>query len=63
MTSLLDMVKVMQFAISEGKVAIHCHAGKGKLFLYQNKILSVSGVSMLADVSELFLCSDHVQML
>ncbi|XP_067935923.1 protein tyrosine phosphatase domain-containing protein 1-like [Watersipora subatra] len=30
MSALLDMVKVMQFAISEGKVAIHCHAGKGR---------------------------------
>ncbi|XP_046407111.1 protein tyrosine phosphatase domain-containing protein 1-like [Ischnura elegans] len=27
---ILDMVKVMSFAISEGKVAIHCHAGLGR---------------------------------
>ncbi|CAG0879468.1 unnamed protein product [Darwinula stevensoni] len=28
--SLLDMVKVMAFAVSEGKVAVHCHAGLGR---------------------------------
>lgn len=28
--SLLDMVKVMDFALSEGKVAVHCHAGLGR---------------------------------
>ena len=28
--NLLDMVKVIAFAISEGKVAIHCHAGLGR---------------------------------
>jgi protein-tyrosine phosphatase len=27
LSSLLDMVKVMAFALTEGKVAIHCHAG------------------------------------
>nr|XP_060064653.1 protein tyrosine phosphatase domain-containing protein 1-like [Ylistrum balloti] len=30
LSSILDMVKVMQFAISEGKVAVHCHAGLGR---------------------------------
>ncbi|XP_023712308.1 protein tyrosine phosphatase domain-containing protein 1 isoform X2 [Cryptotermes secundus] len=30
LTSLLDMVKVMSFALTEGKVAIHCHAGLGR---------------------------------
>ncbi|CAH1784299.1 unnamed protein product [Owenia fusiformis] len=29
-SNILDMVKVMQFALSEGKVAIHCHAGLGR---------------------------------
>jgi protein tyrosine phosphatase domain-containing protein 1 len=28
LTSLLDMVKVVAFAVTEGKVAIHCHAGE-----------------------------------
>lgn len=28
--SILDMVKVMSFALKEGKVAIHCHAGLGR---------------------------------
>ncbi|XP_071513800.1 uncharacterized protein [Panulirus ornatus] len=27
---LLDMVKVMAFSLSEGKVAVHCHAGLGR---------------------------------
>ena len=30
LTSLLDMVKVMDFALGEGKVAVHCHAGLGR---------------------------------
>ena len=30
LSNLLDMVKVMQFALSEGKVAVHCHAGLGE---------------------------------
>lgn len=28
--TILDMVKVMTFALSEGKVAVHCHAGLGR---------------------------------
>lgn len=28
MGKLLDMVKVVAFAVQEGRVAIHCHAGK-----------------------------------
>ena len=30
MASLLDMVKVVSFALQEGKVAVHCHAGLGR---------------------------------
>ncbi|KAM6159648.1 protein tyrosine phosphatase domain-containing protein 1 [Erethizon dorsatum] len=30
LTAILDMVKVMTFALQEGKVAIHCHAGLGR---------------------------------
>ncbi|XP_062955979.1 protein tyrosine phosphatase domain-containing protein 1 isoform X2 [Cynocephalus volans] len=30
LTTLLDMVKVMTFALQEGKVAVHCHAGLGR---------------------------------
>ncbi|KAK2885978.1 hypothetical protein Q8A67_016815 [Cirrhinus molitorella] len=30
LTSILDMVKVMSFAIQEGKMAVHCHAGLGR---------------------------------
>ncbi|VDI12359.1 protein tyrosine phosphatase domain-containing protein 1 [Mytilus galloprovincialis] len=30
LSTILDMVKVIQFAVSDGKVAIHCHAGLGR---------------------------------
>uniref|UniRef100_A0A673VL44 Protein tyrosine phosphatase domain-containing protein 1 n=1 Tax=Suricata suricatta TaxID=37032 RepID=A0A673VL44_SURSU len=30
LTTILDMVKVTTFALQEGKVAIHCHAGLGR---------------------------------
>ncbi|XP_045911495.1 protein tyrosine phosphatase domain-containing protein 1 [Micropterus dolomieu] len=30
LTTLLDIVKVMAFALQEGKVAVHCHAGLGR---------------------------------
>ena len=30
MDTILDMVKVMSFALEEGKVAVHCHAGLGR---------------------------------
>lgn len=30
LSTILDMVKVIQFGVSEGKVAVHCHAGLGK---------------------------------
>ncbi|XP_052781472.1 protein tyrosine phosphatase domain-containing protein 1-like isoform X2 [Mya arenaria] len=30
LSTILDMVKVMQFAVSQGKVAVHCHAGRGR---------------------------------
>ncbi|CAJ1051863.1 protein tyrosine phosphatase domain-containing protein 1 [Xyrichtys novacula] len=30
LTTVLDMVKVMSFAIQEGKLAVHCHAGLGR---------------------------------
>ena len=33
LANILDMVKVTQFALTEGKVAVHCHAGLGKAFL------------------------------
>ena len=31
--NLLDMVKVLMFAVDQGKVAIHCHAGLGEHYL------------------------------
>ncbi|TRY92609.1 hypothetical protein DNTS_029266 [Danionella cerebrum] len=30
LTTILDMVKVMSFALQEGKIAVHCHAGLGR---------------------------------
>ncbi|XP_010794923.1 protein tyrosine phosphatase domain-containing protein 1 [Notothenia coriiceps] len=30
LTTMLDIVKVMAFAMQEGKIAIHCHAGLGR---------------------------------
>ncbi|KAL5013926.1 hypothetical protein ScPMuIL_008196 [Solemya velum] len=30
LVTILDMVKVMQFAVAQGKVAVHCHAGLGR---------------------------------
>ncbi|XP_077403881.1 protein tyrosine phosphatase domain-containing protein 1 [Vanacampus margaritifer] len=30
LTSVLDIVKVMAFALQEGKIAVHCHAGLGR---------------------------------
>ncbi|XP_021395236.1 protein tyrosine phosphatase domain-containing protein 1 isoform X1 [Lonchura striata] len=30
LTTILDMVKVMSFALQEGRVAVHCHAGLGR---------------------------------
>ncbi|GAA6081640.1 protein tyrosine phosphatase domain-containing protein 1, partial [Tachysurus ichikawai] len=30
LTAILDMVKVMCFAMHEGKIAVHCHAGLGR---------------------------------
>ncbi|KAM8914700.1 protein tyrosine phosphatase domain-containing protein 1 isoform 2-T2 [Spinachia spinachia] len=30
LTTILDMVKVMSFAVQEGRMAVHCHAGLGR---------------------------------
>ncbi|GFO43952.1 tyrosine phosphatase domain-containing protein 1 [Plakobranchus ocellatus] len=45
MSTLLDTVKVMQFAVSVGKVAVHCHAGLGRTgliiacyLIYNNRV-------------------------
>lgn len=36
LSSLLNMVKVLAFAVSEGRVAVHCHAGELKNFNRDN---------------------------
>ena len=38
MVGLLDMVKVLSFALSEGKVAVHCHAGLGRTGKKKNSL-------------------------
>lgn len=44
--TILDMVKVMSFAIQEGKMAVHCHAGLGRtgivLFSFTKSICIVA---------------------
>ena len=30
LSQLLDVVKVLSFAVTQGKAAIHCHAGLGR---------------------------------
>jgi len=34
MVGIADVVRVMQFELSKGKVAIHCHAGLGMNCFY-----------------------------
>lgn len=51
--TILDMVKVMSFAVQEGKLAVHCHAGLGRTGL-QNQIffflkLSMQNVPLICD--------------
>lgn len=39
LTMMLDIVKVMAFALQEGKIAIHCHAGLGRTGIYSRNAL------------------------
>lgn len=43
LTTILDMVKVMTFALQEGKVAIHCHAGLGRTGKFYELVLLPCG--------------------
>jgi len=56
LTSLLDMVKVMDFALEEGKVAVHCHAGLGRtgvlVACYLAYSLRLRGDEVIARVRE-----------
>lgn len=38
LTTVLDMVKVMAFALQEGKIAVHCHAGLGRTGIFVNPL-------------------------
>jgi len=38
MVGIADVVRVMQFELSKGKVAIHCHAGLGISYIYSTHI-------------------------
>ncbi|XP_041128867.1 protein tyrosine phosphatase domain-containing protein 1-like isoform X3 [Polyodon spathula] len=54
LTTILDMVKVMSFAMQEGKLAIHCHAGLGRTGVLLACYL-VFAVRMTADQAILFV--------
>ena len=47
MAGLLDMVKVLSFALSEGKVAVHCHAG---IYLYFTRLIKYDKVNNPSDI-------------
>ncbi|XP_051874117.1 protein tyrosine phosphatase domain-containing protein 1 isoform X2 [Pristis pectinata] len=54
LTTILDMVKVIAFALQEGKVAIHCHAGLGRTGVLTACYL-VYATRMSADQAILFV--------
>ncbi|XP_078270047.1 protein tyrosine phosphatase domain-containing protein 1 isoform X2 [Rhinoraja longicauda] len=54
LTTILDMVKVMAFALQEGKLAIHCHAGLGRTGVLTACYL-VYATRMSADQAILFV--------
>ncbi|XP_032893078.1 protein tyrosine phosphatase domain-containing protein 1 isoform X3 [Amblyraja radiata] len=54
LTTILDMVKVMAFALQEGKLAIHCHAGLGRTGVLTACYL-VFATRMSADQAILFV--------
>lgn len=46
LVGLIDAVKVIAFAVREGRVAVHCHAGLGRTGRIKN-IFHVSKYCML----------------
>ncbi|CAD5110970.1 DgyrCDS323 [Dimorphilus gyrociliatus] len=53
-SGVLDTVKVMQYSISEGAVAVHCHAGSGRTgvliacyFIYANRMTAEEAIHLV----------------
>lgn len=51
LTTVLDMVKVMAFALQEGKIAVHCHAGLGRTGKFVRNVKTVFVFSGKSDLS------------
>lgn len=63
LTTILDMVKVMAFALQEGRVAVHCHAGLGRTGMCHSLLDQVNLVEHLRFnlllSSPFWLCPSH----
>lgn len=66
LVGIIDGVKVLAFAVQEGSVAVHCHAGLGRTGMNTVNVHSVRACayvilwSMVAHVSLLHRCPDSL---